>query len=242
MFTKIGLARIAVVWCLALPPLFDANVALAGDADKLDIDLIAASVNKTNIFNLTLDQVTDLIGRPAMVEDPWQYKNAKGETTKCGASLYYFEKGLSFHFNHPDSDPQQHCQRGVYIYLARTWDKKREHFFQPFQGKLSKGLDGTWKVKRVMAEFKEFSPKDRYDPIEVQKRKTNLERDVEIVRQLAKEAGREPTAEINQLFENEKFVASLASEIWITNATHAIMTTYEENTKFIEKVYLNMKR
>jgi hypothetical protein len=205
MLTKIGLTKMAVVLCLAFPVVFGANIAFAGDADKLDIDLIAATINKTNIFKLTLDQVTDLVGRPTMVEDPGEYKNPKGETIKYGAGLYYFDKGLSFHFNHPESDPLQHCQRGVYIYLSRTWDQKRRKFFQPFQGTLSKGLDGSWKVKRVMADFNEFSPKDRYDATEVQKRKADLEHDIEKLKEAAKQAGQDPTAEINQILESENF-------------------------------------
>jgi hypothetical protein len=48
MLTNIGLTKMAVVLCLAFPLVFDANIAFAGDADRLDIDLIAATINKTN--------------------------------------------------------------------------------------------------------------------------------------------------------------------------------------------------
>ena len=59
---------------------------------RSSIDLVNAKINEFPIFELTLDKVTDLFGRPSVVEPPCII----GE--KFGAFLHYHDEGLTFIF------------------------------------------------------------------------------------------------------------------------------------------------
>ena len=120
------------------------------------IDLVSAKINDLPIFELTLDKVTDLFGKPSVVEPPCVI----GE--RFGAFLHYHDEGLTFVFYHPETDKEQRCI-GVYVYLAKKWNKGVNRFYTPYSGEIRRNVNARWKVKDVIKTFSDCNPRDLND-------------------------------------------------------------------------------
>jgi hypothetical protein len=186
-----------------------------------DIDLVAATLYGNPLFHLSLDQLTDLLGRPASIRPP--NTPLSGEK-KIGTMLAYFDKGLLFGCEHPDVDARQ-TVKAVQVYLARTRPTAGTPF-AAFGGKLSFGLTAEWKAPRVMEAFAEFKPKDMYDA-EKAKHWKEMEATTKQLEQLTRDAGgkvrERPPEDDNPL-----------TRILVVAPSDTIQFAYEENTKFIE--------
>jgi hypothetical protein len=128
------------------------NMALAQQS-PVSIDIIKATLNSANILEITLDDVTTMLGRPTFVEND----KAPGFLDFLGPQVMYHSMGLSFVFEGKKNIPT-HEQRltALEIYLSRTWDAKTGNFFEPFSGRITKGISANWKSQRTVNEFKSF--------------------------------------------------------------------------------------
>jgi hypothetical protein len=99
-------------------------------------------MNGKHIADLTLDNITDWLGRPSAIKDNEAF----------GMGVYYHERGLVFNVVHQKYDGQQHCSE-IHIYLSRSWDNLFSKFFLPYTGVISKNLDSNWKIDRLKSEF-----------------------------------------------------------------------------------------
>ncbi len=160
-------------------------------------------------LNSLSDKVTDLFGRPSVAEPPCII----GE--KFGAFLHYHDEGLMFAFCHPETDKEQHCI-GVYIYLAKKWEKKANRFYASYAGGIRRNVNAKWKAKDVMQNFSDCNPKDLYNQKEVEAKK--------------------------KLFKDNdgmlKTSISGYTRVQITppGAKHRVTFEYEETTMFVEKI------
>jgi len=219
--------------------------------NKLEFDLIEAKFCGRNLFDLSLDQITDVLGRPTLISDPGARKvklaGAIDDWVPYGATADFDQAGLHFEFAHSDNDKNQRCISAT-IYLAKTWRSNHQAFFTPFPGKLSpKQVDGGWKSKRVLEEFAEFKPQDGWDNksmVEQYKNRVSKD-DWDSIMRLQEEitvtpaqrtAARNATAALESLEQTEK---KYLNRISITHKGNELIFQYEENTKFIERVILN---
>lgn len=112
-------------------------VALPLHAGEIAIDIVKGTLNGKNLDDLTVDSITDTLGRPTD-----SYKS--GGTT----FLRYYELGLYFGVSDRGTS--------LSVFLHRHQLAEGNPFFEKFTGKLNKGLSGNWKYKRFVEEFAEF--------------------------------------------------------------------------------------
>ena len=182
-----------------------------------DIDLIAATVNGKAIFNLGLDELTDLMGRPSSIKSAELFNKTKG------VQLPYADKGLVFSCNHPDIDPRQTCE-GFVIFLASTQTTEGGGPFAAFHGNLNYGLNSSWKAKDVLQAFAAYSPRDLYDP----KLAALKGLAAEMEKETRRVGGRSRSSQVGS--------HDLLISIVMTFPDHNVGIEYEENTKFIERI------
>lgn len=204
--------------------------ASAADSSAQEFDLIEAQLNGKTVFGLTVDALTDSLGRPSFVEPPKVYKRANGTATKLGTKLMYHAEGIQFSFEHPESG--QGCI-GVQIFLSRTWDEERKDFYLPFKGKLTKNVTGDWKAKRVMEEFSDANAKDNA----TNEHAIKLAKEIESAEILIKEmpglgVGTQQMARAKRLANEELHC------IYVERPKHLLKFFYEPNTRFLEKIFL----
>ncbi len=153
-YLKMYLALLSMADVLAVSCLLALLIFRSSDlegSELLNIDLLEARVNGRRIDEMTLADITDLLGRPSVI---W---NKSSDSS--GIDIYYHDLGLVFNVKHLKDDKEQHCME-VHIYLSRAWDRATSKFFLPYSGQLSRNLNGNWKIDRVKAEFSGFDVKD----------------------------------------------------------------------------------
>ena len=186
-----------------------------------DIDLISATLYGKTVFNLGLDELTDLMGRPSLLKSP-EFSNKTS-----GVQLAYADKGLAFACEHPDIDPRQTCE-GVVIFLASTHTNENGGPYAVFRGNLNYGLNGRWKAKDVLQAFAAYKPRDLYDPQLAALKGFAAELDKETRRLRGRSSS--PVGSDDHL-----------TSIVITFPDHIVGIEYEDNTKFIERVIVTRK-
>lgn len=110
------------------------------------IDLRQQTFNQRSIFSYSLDEITDLLGRPSGVKP-----ERVGNKYYFGPELYYYDLGLRFDFPHSKKGPQKVEQ--IRIFLSKTLDENQSKYFIPFAGNLHPSLSSNWKTDRVVKEF-----------------------------------------------------------------------------------------
>jgi hypothetical protein len=119
-------------------------------AERPDIDLYKGTLNKRPFYEFTVDDVTDMFGRPSRTQEKEQI-----------ATVSYHDLGMMFMFRPSEKSPakNQKCI-GLYISMSKQEDTLQENpvriseFFMPYKGSISKNIDDNWKMKRVKDEFK----------------------------------------------------------------------------------------
>jgi hypothetical protein len=117
-------------------------------AASLLLDLPGGTLNEQPVVSWTLDDITNLLGRPSAVEDPVK--------DIVGARLLYHQHGVMFWFQPPKQDPRQHLWL-VSTRVVRTWDRDFSKYFEAFQG-FSPAVSGDWKAERILKEFATLNP------------------------------------------------------------------------------------
>jgi hypothetical protein len=172
------------------------------------IDLVEGKINGFLLFDLTLDKITELYGRPTAI-----YPQV--DKTEHGPVLDYYNKGLSFMFYHSKYDKEQHCI-GMSIGLVKEWDKKRNIWTVPYAGEIRRNVTANWRVKDVMDKFSDCKMVDLYDHKKAAELKEQFKDDEDLVKRL---------------------MAAYTKMVAIPpRHKHHIIFLYEETTKFIESV------
>jgi hypothetical protein len=118
--------------------------------EKPDIDLYNGTLNGRVFYTLTIDDITGLFGKT-----PHLYKRSlEGEVYET--LLFYPDLGLEFQVD------KKSC-RVITIDISgknlnNIGREVKKMNVKKYSGVLSKGIDGRWKPKRVMAEFKDNNP------------------------------------------------------------------------------------
>lgn len=145
-----------VIFVLIFLVLFTFNSYGYCDNSVININLIEAKLNNVSIFETTLDQFTDILGRPTKV-NPEQYA-----FLYFGNDVIYYNKGLFLSFEHSKYDEKQHCI-AIKIFLSKIWDANTGMNMEPFSGVLSKNINANWKVKQLLLELAQYNPINKYD-------------------------------------------------------------------------------
>lgn len=121
----------------------------------LNIDLDKLFINELSIVNMTLDQVTDLLGRPTFT---YTYNREEPD-------LFYHNLGLETSFI---TKSGQKIVSSITLYLIKTWDEEYSEFYLPFKGNIIPGLSSNQKLNDLPPLFPNYSikietAKGRYD-------------------------------------------------------------------------------
>jgi hypothetical protein len=198
--------------------------AFAASTDTPDLDLVNATINGHYIFDLSVDQVTDILGRPSGVLHP----ESKGEPNVV--SVQYIDRGLDFHF----PDPSKPCER-LTVYLSRQGQSGESiGYFSPYPGTISRGLNANWKVKQLLDAFAEFNPRDHYSDASAAQIGKLRELDVqqEAINARARRLGMPEMPKSD----TAASMASIVTHVVIPIETHVVDCSYEESTKFLERL------
>ena len=120
-----------LVVCALLASVF--AQAFAGD---LSVDIVEGTLNGKKLESLTVNSVTDMLGRPS---EAYEFNGQK--------VLKYHNDGLWIGFKDGSV-----C---VAVYVVRQEDT-RGAIYEKYRGKLNKSLDGNWKAKKFTDEFPSF--------------------------------------------------------------------------------------
>lgn len=146
-----SMSRIPLLITATLVVLAPTTVRPAAQA-RVSIDVTQGTFNGSPFYELTIDRLTDMLGRPSAVDTRL--------VDITGTMVYYHALGLSFWFQAKRDDPQQRCWL-MDIHLSRTWDAERSEFFTPFPGSLTPPATANWKARTTLAEVAAMSPIER---------------------------------------------------------------------------------
>lgn len=105
------------------------------------------------IDQITIDSITDTLGRPTKVIDA---------TENVGVQLCYPDKGLWILFKTPEKDPEQHCHQ-VRVYLIEKYKKDDDLTYKPFEGKIIPNVSSDTKTKHIIEGFSEYNARPLSD-------------------------------------------------------------------------------
>ena len=124
---KLSISVVYALSTLVLMPVF------AGD---LSVDVVEGTLNGKKLESLTVDAVTDMLGRPT---EAYEMEGMK--------VLKYHNDGLWIGFKDGSV-----C---VDVHVVRQEDM-RGAIYEKYRGKLNKNVDGNWKTKKFTDEFPSF--------------------------------------------------------------------------------------
>ena len=203
-----------------------------------DVDLLAGTFFGKKIFGKTVDEVTDILGRPSGIQ---RQTDAEGATT---TDLYYLELGARLHF----SAKPMRCSK-ISVFLAAA--DEPEGLYKQFKGTITKGLSADWKSKQVVQEFARYGAEDSYsqrvrssrDEFERVRKQTKSELEkLEIER--AKLTG-SPVRLVEDTSESLARLLDETSSIFTTvnfktQNNLFVTVNYEETTTFVESIDISV--
>ena len=139
-YTRICLLSVALAFATVT------NGALAAAAE-VSIDLLNLRLNQRPLANLTIDDITDILGRPSVSERSPEV---------VGAMIHYQRLGLTFWFAPPYMHPGRRLLM-ITIYLSETYDPHSRRTFQPFPGKLLPLANANWKTRDTLKMLGAYS-------------------------------------------------------------------------------------
>ena len=114
---------------------------------QTNLNLDKLTLNGTIIRELTVEKLTNMLGRPSSVT------SNKEIAEIIGPMVYYHNKGLGFIFFSKSEDPKQRVHI-ISIYLSKTWDEGFDIFYSPFSGVISPKLNTRMKIDEILPLFK----------------------------------------------------------------------------------------
>lgn len=113
---------------------------------SLSLDLYKLTLNGLSIKELTVEKVTNLLGRPTIVESNELLYEI------LGPRFIYHKIGLEFWLNSKTQDPQQRVSI-VSIKLVKEWNEEYNEFQMPFLGNINPKLSADNKMSVVPSSF-----------------------------------------------------------------------------------------
>ena len=123
--------------------------------ENISLNLNEFTLNNLQLKDLTINKVTDILGRPSATNSN---PVAPELVDITGAMIYYHDKGLKIWFYSSSTDPLKRLWN-VEVFLARKWDDQFKEFYYPFKGDIIPNLDGNMKSDSVCSIFKVYNPK-----------------------------------------------------------------------------------
>lgn len=111
-------------------------------AQDLEIDVIDATINGEAFCELSIDEATDILGRPSAVQPP--------VVEALGDEIFYHNLGLHLQFNSASIDPEKRLLI-LTVYFAEMYDEERTELYQPYSGTLVPVIDANFKVEQTQA-------------------------------------------------------------------------------------------
>jgi hypothetical protein len=182
-------------------------------SEALDVDLLDSRFNGKRINEITLDEITDWLGRPSGI--------VNNKADAFGVDIFYHDYGLGFNVRDRNYDEQQHCVY-VYVYLSKQFDRRFSKYFLPYKGTISKNINGSWKAPQVKSEFGTSKLTD-YHNDEHMKNLASI-KDV-----------------FSSQDESSRYILT-TSRIDIRNEISWIIIVYEPNTKFLEWLRISSRQ
>lgn len=144
----------AVMWCLvafgvacmgqdtnSTPPRSNTE-----QGDPRSLDLSCAFLNGKSVFTYSLNEITDVFGRPTIVTPEHTEKDKEGKDVVYPAKLFYHNRGLLFEFTKSDGHSTNPQVRILWIFLSRFWDKGNTAFFEQYRGGISPAISADMKL------------------------------------------------------------------------------------------------
>ncbi len=118
---------------------------------QVKLDLINQTINDDNLLeSLTIDQFTDILGRPSVVDRP-----IESLAHILGPELFYHDIGLKISFR-PQKNDQKGTIRSIVIHLVRYWDDDNNKYFMPYSGTLNPDVNPNMKTNDLISIFEGF--------------------------------------------------------------------------------------
>lgn len=114
-----------------------ANVSYA---QQLSVSLNSSTVDGKQVCGLSLDELTDLMGRPTAVDKQFE--------AIIGTTIIYHDKGLEFMVAPKDQNDIRPV-RTMRVHFSKKWDERSNEYAQPFSGVLQEGFTAEWKAEKV---------------------------------------------------------------------------------------------
>jgi hypothetical protein len=122
---------IGIVCCIGLLPVVRAA--------EMNVDILAGTFNGQSLCDLSVEKVSDMLGRPADIRAP-----------RAGTNAYYYDRGLMFFFS-------KESVVGLTVYLAGLKSSETEGTFKPYAGKFNHDATGNVKLDKFLELFPEFT-------------------------------------------------------------------------------------
>lgn len=129
---------------------------LASTVTGQTIDLYKLTLNDSILCNLTIDQLTNMLGRPSAVAKSNRWN------VNSGPEVFYHNKGLEFGFWDKKSDKRQRLLY-ITVHLTKIWDENYNEFYYPFPGKVFPNLDANMKYLTILPLFNNYPRDDRHN-------------------------------------------------------------------------------
>lgn len=189
---------------------------LASTVTGQTIDLYKLTLNDSILSQLTLDRLTNMLGRPSAIKN-WDLI----EPGLMGPEIYYHNKGLRLCFFSKNDDPKQRI-KSVELYLVKKWDNIYNEFYLPFSGNLLPNVNLNMKTNAIIPFFNNYK-------VEVE----------------SGEERRKQWEKINIQLGTNKLNIELSDPLYdsiVVNNKEANITFFcEELTKFLEKVTIRYR-
>ena len=108
-------------------------------AVEMNVDIVAGTFNGQSLCDLSVEKVSDILGRPADTR-----------MRRAGTDAYYYDQGLMFFFS-------KESVVGLTVYFAVQKSAETGGAFKPYAGKFNQGISGVWKLERFLEAFPEFT-------------------------------------------------------------------------------------
>jgi hypothetical protein len=108
-------------------------------AAEMSVDIVAGTFNAQSLCDLTVEKVSEILGRPADVR-----------ARRAGTDVYFYNQGLMFFFS-------KESVVGLTVYFTGQKSSGTEGTFSAYAGKFNQGITGPWKLDKFLELFPEFS-------------------------------------------------------------------------------------
>lgn len=125
---------------------FSLNFGIGLNAQKINIDIEAGTINGKSMIGLPLESLTDMLGRPSSVPDN------PLKISILGTVLKYHHFGLKFQCKLSEEDYNQPVEM-IEIYLSKSWDEEASKFYTIDNISFHPNLNPNYKANQIEEMF-----------------------------------------------------------------------------------------